>query len=77
MVEMFKNAENWLSRDPEIKCFLPGVPRMMYMPYPINIVEGRDTILMASEFASASRTIGKACYNHSKLMVPITPIVRT
>src|SRR5438128_2485523 len=52
-----ENAENWLSRDPEIKCFLPGVPRMMYMPYPINIVQGRDTILMASEFASASRTI--------------------
>jgi hypothetical protein len=52
-----ENAENWLSRDPEIKCFLPGVPRMMYMPYPINIVQGRDTILMASEFASASRTV--------------------
>ena len=52
-----ENAENWLSRDPEIKCYLPGVPRVMYMPYPINIVQGRDTILMASEFASASRTI--------------------
>jgi hypothetical protein len=52
-----ENAENWLARDPEIKCYLPGVPRMMYMPYPIQIVQGRDTILMASEFASASRTI--------------------
>jgi len=52
-----ENAENWLARDPEIKCFLPGVPRMMYMPYPIQIVQGQDTILMASEFASASRTI--------------------
>jgi hypothetical protein len=51
------NAENWLARDPEIKCFLPGVPRMMYMPYPVQIIQGRDTILMASEFASASRTI--------------------
>ena len=51
------NEENWLARDPEIKCFLPGVPRMMYMPYPIQIVHGQDTILMASEFASASRTI--------------------
>jgi len=51
------NQENWLARDPEIKCFLPGVPRMMYMPYPIQIVQGQDTILMASEFASASRTI--------------------
>jgi hypothetical protein len=51
------NAENWLARDPEIRCYLPGVPRVMYMPYPIQIVQGRDTILMASEFASASRTI--------------------
>ena len=52
-----ENAENWLSRDPEVKCFLPGVPRMMYMPYPIQIVQGRETIMMASEFASASRTV--------------------
>jgi len=52
-----ENQENWLARDPEIKCYLPGVPRMMYMPYPIQIVQGHDTILMSSEFASASRTI--------------------
>jgi hypothetical protein len=51
------NAENWLARDPEIKCYLPGVPRVMYLPYPVQIIQGRDTILMASEFASASRTI--------------------
>jgi hypothetical protein len=52
-----ENADNWLARDPEIKCYMPGVPRMMYMPYPLQIVQTRDTILMASEFASASRTI--------------------
>ena len=52
-----ENAENWLARDPEIKCFMPGVPRMIYMPYPFQIAQGQDTILMASEFASASRTI--------------------
>jgi hypothetical protein len=52
-----ENAANWLTRDPEIKCYMPGVPRMMYMPYPFQIVQGPDTIMMASEFASASRTI--------------------
>jgi hypothetical protein len=52
-----ENADNWLARDPEIKCYLPGVPRMMYLPYPVQIVQGRDTILLASEFASASRTV--------------------
>jgi len=52
-----QNAANWIDRDPEVKCYLPGTPRGMYMPYPIQIVQGQDTILMASEFASASRTI--------------------
>src|SRR5216684_630875 len=52
-----ENAANWLTRDPEIKCYLPGVPRMVYMPYPFQIAQGKDAILMASEFASASRTI--------------------
>jgi hypothetical protein len=52
-----ENAENWLTRDPEIKCFMPGVPRMIYMPYPFQIIQGKDTVLMASEFASASRII--------------------
>ena len=52
-----ENAENWLTRDPEIKCFMPGIPRMIYMPYPFQIIQGKDAILMASEFASASRTI--------------------
>jgi hypothetical protein len=52
-----ENGENWLTRDPEIKCYMPGVPRMMYMPYPVQIIQSRDTILMASEFASASRTV--------------------
>jgi len=52
-----ENAENWLTRDPEIRCFMPGIPRMIYMPFPFQIVQGTDHVLMASEFASASRTI--------------------
>jgi hypothetical protein len=52
-----ENAENWLARDPEIKCYLPGVPRMMYMPYPVQLIQGRNAILIASEFASASRVV--------------------
>ena len=51
------NGEHWLARDPEIKCFMPGIPRMIYMPYPFQIAQGKDTILMSSEFAAASRTI--------------------
>jgi hypothetical protein len=52
-----ENAENWLERDPEIKCYLPGVPRATYMPYPFQILQGVDQILIAYEFAGATRTI--------------------
>ena len=52
-----ENADNWLMRDPEIKCFLPGVPRATYMPYPFQILQGASQILIAYEFAGATRTI--------------------
>ncbi len=52
-----ENAENWLERDPEIKCFMPGVPRATYMPYPFQILQGVDKVLIAYEFAGTSRTI--------------------
>jgi hypothetical protein len=52
-----KYAANALREDAEVKCYLPGVPRMMYMPYPVQIVESDAHILMLSEFATAQRTI--------------------
>ena len=32
-----KNKKNWLDNDPEIKCYLPGVPRATYMHLPFQI----------------------------------------
>jgi len=53
-----ENYENWLTRDPEVKCYLPGIPRATYMPYPFQIVQTHNNdILMAYEYASASRII--------------------
>jgi len=52
-----ENSEHWLTADPEIKCYLPGVPRATYMPYPFQIFQTPQYILMAYEFAGASRTI--------------------
>lgn len=43
--------------DPEAKCYLPGVPRATYMPFPFQIIQGDKTVLIAYEFASASRVI--------------------
>jgi hypothetical protein len=55
--QKIENLNNWLTLDPEIKCYLPGVPRATYMPYPFQIVQTPTLILMAYEFASATRTI--------------------
>ena len=53
-----ENYANWLERDPEVKCYLPGIPRATYMPFPFQIVQtGNNDILMAYEYASASRVI--------------------
>jgi hypothetical protein len=43
--------------DPESKCYLPGVPRATYMPYPFQIVQGNNSMIIAYEFASASRIV--------------------
>src|SRR5262245_31594354 len=45
-----ENFENWLDRDPELQCFLPGVPRAMYLPYNFQIIQGTNKIMMAFEF---------------------------
>jgi hypothetical protein len=49
-------AARWTD-DPEIKCFMPGVPRANYLPYPFQIVQGTDTVMMTYEFADAVRTV--------------------
>jgi hypothetical protein len=53
-----ENLANRLKLDPEIKCYLPGVPRATYMPFPFQIVQGTGpSILMAYEFANATRIV--------------------
>ena len=52
-----ENQEHWLERDPEIKCYLPGVPRANYMPFPFQIVQNESDIFIAYEFAGATRNI--------------------
>ena len=52
-----ENGEHWIDRDPELKCYLPGIPRAMYMPYPFQIIQSTNKIQMAFTFANAARTI--------------------
>lgn len=43
--------------DPEAKCYMPGIPRATYMPYPFQIVQSPKGILMVYEYASSNRFI--------------------
>lgn len=52
-----ENYETRLARDPEIKCYLPGVPRATYMPYPFHIIQSQQHIMMVYTYAGAVRTI--------------------
>jgi hypothetical protein len=52
-----ENFENRLTADPEVKCYMPGVPRAAYMPYPFQIIQTPKYVLMAYEYAGANRTI--------------------
>ena len=52
-----ENLENWLKLDPAVKCYMPGIPRATYMPFPFQIVQTPKSILFAYEFASTSRVV--------------------
>jgi hypothetical protein len=57
LVQRNKNRENYLDLDPEIRCYMPGVPRANYMPHAFQIVQSKDYIFFAYEFAGAVRNI--------------------
>ena len=55
-----KRDENFATRlkaDPLSNCYMPGVPRLMYMEYPFQIFQARDHVAMAFEFAQIFRLI--------------------
>jgi len=51
------NQEHWIDKDPEIKCYLPGVPRATYMPYPFQVLQSQSAIFLAYEYAGAVRNV--------------------
>jgi hypothetical protein len=57
MAKRNQNFANRLKDDPEVKCYLPGVPRATYMPYPFQIVQSTKTIMFSYEYAGAVRVI--------------------
>ncbi|HSR05532.1 MAG TPA: hypothetical protein VLM42_00155 [Bryobacteraceae bacterium] len=52
-----ENYAKRLALDPETKCYLPGVPRATYMPYPFQILQSTQSLMIAYEYAGAARNI--------------------
>ena len=52
-----ENARDAITKDPLAKCFMPGIPRANYLPFPFQIVQSQDIILIAYEFAESNRIV--------------------
>lgn len=52
-----ENAANWIDRDPEVKCYMPGVPRATYIPMPFQVIQSEKDVFIAYQFAGAVRDI--------------------
>jgi hypothetical protein len=52
-----QNRAGWPKSDPETLCYLPGIPRATYLPYPFQIIQGNGDILMVYSYATSNRTI--------------------
>jgi hypothetical protein len=52
-----ENQEHWLERDPEIRCYLPGVPRATYMQFPFQVFQSDKAFFIAYEYAGAVRNV--------------------
>ncbi len=52
-----ENRADYLNRDPEVKCYLPGVPRANYMHLPFQIFQSEKSMIIAYEYAGAVRNV--------------------
>ena len=52
-----ENYTNRLTADPLRQCFLPGVPRVTYLPFPFRILQTPDHVVITYEFAHVVRII--------------------
>ena len=57
LVKVTNDPHRFDTADPELQCYRPGVPRANYMPFPFQIFQNRDQILMVYEYKGSMRTI--------------------
>src|SRR5687767_1520853 len=52
-----ENLANRQTADPLGQCYMPGVPRIMYMEFPFQIFQSRDHVAMTFEWSMVFRLI--------------------
>ena len=52
-----ENRADYLKRDPELKCYMAGVPRANYMDKPFRILQSNNSMLLTYEYAGMVRNI--------------------
>jgi hypothetical protein len=52
-----ENYAHRLERDPEVKCYLPGVPRATYMAHPFQVIQSDEHVMMLYRYRGAVRTV--------------------
>ena len=57
LAKKMENYKNRATADPESKCYLPGVPRITYMPFPFQILQTPGQVTILYEYVHAVRYI--------------------
>jgi hypothetical protein len=57
LVKVTNDPRRFDTGDPELQCYRPGVPRANYMPFPFQVFQTPEQILIVHEYKSALRTI--------------------
>jgi hypothetical protein len=56
-VKVANDPSRYDSGDPELQCYRPGVPRANYMPFPFQIFQNREQIMIVYEYKWSVRWI--------------------
>ena len=64
LAQQKKNFDMRKTADPAAQCFFPGVPRLMYMPHPFQIVQTPTYMSMLFEYGHEMRLIYTTGFRH-------------
>ena len=66
-VKVANDPSRYDTGDPELQCYRPGVPRANYMPFPFQILQNREQIMIVYEYKWSLRWI----YMDAKSEAPV------